>query len=108
MAYECPGTQVDLSKYMKPIIIRFGRVMGQEELSNRISELTQEQFQAVVQIMQMNIEQIGSVIDQPKLGSLEREHFAGGLFWARSLLEKFVNMRSTESQQSILEPLVEI
>jgi hypothetical protein len=104
-----PGAQMEIPKHMKEnIVIRFGRVMDQQELSNRISELTPEQYQAIVQVIQTNIEEIGSVIDGPALETLQLKHLAGGLWWSRTILEKLVNLRTPLQRQQEEEILVEI
>jgi hypothetical protein len=90
------------------IVIRFGRVMGQEELSHRMSELSPEQYQAIIQVVQSNIEEIGSLIDQPTLEPLQLKHLAGGLWWSRTILEKLHNLRVPPSQRVEPEILVEI
>jgi hypothetical protein len=99
-----------LPKHMseEKITIRFGRVMDQEELSNRMSELSPEQYQAIIQVIQTNIEEIGSLIDQPTLEPLQLKHLAGGLWWSRTILEKLHNLRVARTQQAEPEILVEI
>jgi hypothetical protein len=91
--------------------IRFGRVMGIPELEARFSELTDEQFQAVIQVIQMNVEEIGSIIDQPKADAWELKHLSGGLFWSRSLLEKVTNLRKSGFQRdpdNVVVPFAEV